>query len=119
TLSVILHPGAEKDTVFIFNGVGHELSGGVFQDIHLIFVEKPHPSRFQRHKGDLTIRVSLPWTDRLCKAPCRFSVTGVDEKKYSLEVDYLNSKMITGRAIFKGAGMPLLDGKRRGKMTIE
>ncbi|KAF6754412.1 hypothetical protein DFP72DRAFT_1170154 [Ephemerocybe angulata] len=119
TLNVVLPPGCQKDTVFCFTNVGHELPDGTFQDIHLIFVEKPHELKFIRAKADLSVLVRLPWTERLNSAPCRFSITGVDGKRYSLEIDYRASKMISGFATFQDAGMPLLNGKGRGKLTIE
>jgi hypothetical protein len=50
----------------------------------------------------------------------RFSITGVDGKKYSLEVDYQANKMVAGSAIFQGAGMPCGIGRgERGTLRIE
>lgn len=118
-LGAVLPPGVQNHTVLAFEDVGHEIARGIFQHINLIFVEKPHPLCFKRNEGNLSVLVSLPWTDRLYKSACSFSVTGVDGKKYSLEVDYPRSKMTSGRATFMGAGMPLLDRKKRGKLTIE
>ncbi|TEB34525.1 hypothetical protein FA13DRAFT_1729158 [Coprinellus micaceus] len=119
-LTVVVPPGCQTDTVFCFSNVGHQLEDGTFQDIHLIFVERPHPLRFRRSGADLSARVRLPWSDLLKESPMRFSITGVDGKKYSLEVDYQANKMVAGSAIFQGAGMPCGIGRgERGTLRIE
>ena len=120
TLTVVVPPGCQPDTVFCFSSVGHQLEDGTFQDIHLIFVERPHPMRFRWSGADLSTCVRLPWSNLLKEGPMRFSITNVDGKRYSLEVDYRANKMVAGSAIFRDAGMPCGAGhNERGMLRIE
>ena len=50
----------------------------------------------------------------------RFSITNVDGKRYSLEVDYQTNKVVAGSALFQDAGMPcgIVPGER-GTLRIE
>lgn len=119
TLDIAISPGCPKDTVYCFPGVGHQLGEDLFQEIHLIFVEKAHPLGFKRIGHDISTTLRLPWTESLEKEPRRFSITGIDGKKYAVEIDYVFSKMVVGSVTFYEAGMPRPDGKGRGKFTIE
>ncbi|KAJ3550528.1 hypothetical protein NMY22_g423 [Coprinellus aureogranulatus] len=119
SLTVDIPPGCQSQTIFCFSNVGHQIEDGTYQDIHLIFVERPHPLRFRRSGSDLVTHVRLPWSDRLNEEPMRFSITNVDGRRVSLEIDYRANKMVAGSAVFQEAGMPCLDGNRRGKLRIE
>jgi len=120
-MTVVIPPGCPSNTVFCFENVGHQLASGAFQDIYLIFTEAASDDGmgFERHGSNLSVRVRLPWTDRLNEGPCRFTITGIGGEKYSLEVDYCERRMVNGTAIFRGAGMPRCDGKGRGSLAIE
>ncbi|KAF6754411.1 hypothetical protein DFP72DRAFT_898985 [Ephemerocybe angulata] len=74
---------------------------------------------FETDGDDVILQVWLPWTERLNEMPCRFHITGVDGKHYSLEIDYQWTKMVHGTAKFRGAGMPRERGKGRGHLIIE
>ncbi|KAJ2922361.1 hypothetical protein H1R20_g14731, partial [Candolleomyces eurysporus] len=119
TLNVVVPPGCPKDTVYCFPDVGHQLSDDLFQEIHLIFVEKAHPLGFKRVGHDISTLLRLPWTESLEEGPRRFTVTGIDGKKYAVEIDYRFSKMVAGSVTFYKAGMPRPDGKGKGKFTID
>lgn len=77
------------------------------------------PAPFETDGDDVILQVWLPWTERLNEMPCRFHITGVDGKHYSLEIDYQWTKMVHGTAKFRGAGMPRERGKGRGHLIIE
>jgi hypothetical protein len=52
------------------------------------------------------------------EGPCWFSVTGIDRKKYTVEIDYRLSKMVDGSVTFYEAWMPMSDGRGRGKFIV-
>lgn len=52
------------------------------------------------------------------EGPRRFSVAGIDGKKYTEEIDYRLSKMVDGSVTFYEAGMPMSDGRGRGKFIV-
>lgn len=77
------------------------------------------PAHFETEGDNVILQVWLPWTERLNERPCRFHITGVDGKEYSLEIDYRWMKAINGTAKFRGAGMPRERGLGRGHLIIE
>lgn len=77
------------------------------------------PAHFILEGDNVTLQVVLPWTERLKERPCRFHITGVDGKAYSLEIDYQWTKMVQGSAKFRGAGLPRERGLGRGHLIIE
>ena len=76
----------------------------------------PH---FDVDGDDVTMYVYLQWMDMLNERPCRFHITGVDGKNYSLEVDYRLTGMTHGSAKFRGAGLPHSEYRGRGKLVVE
>jgi DnaJ-class molecular chaperone len=116
---VVIPPGCPEGTVYRFSNVGHELTEDVFQDIHLIFMEKVHPLLFKHIGPDISALLCLSWTQSLEEGPHQFSVTRIDGKKYTVEIDYRFSKMVDGSVTFYEAGMPMPDGRGRGKFIVK
>lgn len=77
------------------------------------------PAHFETDGDNVTLYVWLPWTELLNEQPCRFHITGVDGKSYSLEVDYRFTGMVHGSAKFRGAGLPHTRERGRGKLVVE
>lgn len=77
------------------------------------------PAHFETDGDDVTLYVLLPWMELLNERPCRFHITGVDGKSYSLEVDYRFTGMVHGSAKFRGAGLPHSRERGRGKLVVE
>ncbi|EAU83068.2 hypothetical protein CC1G_12376 [Coprinopsis cinerea okayama7 len=119
TLEMNIPPGCLSETLFSFQGAGHQLPGGEYQDINFIIRVQSHPLYERCGDGDLSTEVYLPWTDRLYEEACQFKLPGVDGDVHTIEVDYQLTKMTRGIVILRGHGMPRLNRPGRGNLIIE
>lgn len=112
-LEVDIPPGCRGGTRILCRGVGHEWKDGSRQDIVFIVEELNH-DHFSRVYDDLTLDVKIPCDDTLRHQGGEFTVEGLDRRKHRFRIDYPRDRMLKGKHIIRGAGMPI---RRRGQVV--
>lgn len=83
--------------------------------------EAPH-DRFIRLFDDLIMEVHLPCIDTLRKQGGKIPFLGIDGTSLVAQIDYPRDKLLKGRYIIKGAGMPIRERGRvvgKGNLVVQ
>ncbi|KAJ2926907.1 hypothetical protein H1R20_g10165, partial [Candolleomyces eurysporus] len=118
-LTITVPPNCPDGTVYLFDGAGHQLRNGHYQDMYFIVGEEQDDGIFHRDGNNLYAFVLVPWTSKLETQVCSFHVEGPDGTVYSIDVDYHTTKMTHGITKIRGKGLPIYKGQRRGDLIIE
>ncbi|KAF8910597.1 hypothetical protein CPB84DRAFT_1764094 [Gymnopilus junonius] len=116
-LEVHVPSGSRGGTEIILEGVGNERKDGTWQDISFTIKEMKH-DRFTRIHDDLFMDVRLPWVDSLNDREGKVYLQGLDQSDYLFTVNYHSTRLLSGKAVIHGAGMPYLDGTGRGRIIV-
>ncbi|TFK33224.1 hypothetical protein BDQ12DRAFT_445503 [Crucibulum laeve] len=114
-------PGCRAGTKILCRGVGHERKDGTRQDIAFIIEEAPH-DRFTRVGDDLIMDIRLPWIESLRSQGGRIPLDGLDGQKLFLFINYPRDRMVRGKHMIPGAGMPVRQNSvvvGRGNLIIQ
>lgn len=120
-IEIDIPPGCRPGTRILCRNVGHEWQPGVYQDIAFIIEETPH-DRFVRLFDDLIMDIRLPWVDSLRRQGGKVPFMGIDGRSLIIQIDYPRDKMMRGRSIVQGAGMPVRENGQvvgRGNLIIQ
>lgn len=120
-IEIVIPPGSRPGTRILCRNVGHEWKPRTFQDIAFVIEEAPH-DRFVRLFDDLIMEVRLPWVDSLRKQGGKVPFLGIDGTSLLAQIDYPRDKLLKGRSIIKGAGMPIRERGRvvgRGNIVVQ
>ncbi|PPQ95739.1 hypothetical protein CVT26_015865 [Gymnopilus dilepis] len=120
-IEIDIPPGCRAGTRILCRNVGHEWQKGVFQDIAFIIEELPH-DRFVRLFDDLIMVIRLPWVDTLRRQGGKVPFMGIDGRSLIIQIDYPRDKLLKGRSIVQGAGMPTRENGGvvgRGNLIIQ
>lgn len=112
-IEIDIPAGCKPGTRILCRNVGHEWRPGSFQDIAFIIEEVAH-DRFVRLFDDLVMEVRMPWNGCLKKQGGKVPFKGIDGKNLLVQVDYPKNKVMRGRSVVTGAGMPV---RERGKVV--
>lgn len=112
-LEVEIPPGCREGVRIFCRGVGHERKDGTRQAIAFIIEELGH-EHFSRTNDDLFLDVKIPWNDSLRRQAADFAVEGLDRQKHRFRIDYPKDRMLKGKSVIRGAGMPI---RSRGKVV--
>ncbi|KAJ3568717.1 hypothetical protein NP233_g5530 [Leucocoprinus birnbaumii] len=112
-LDVEIPPGCREGMRILCRGVGHERKNGTRQDIAFIVEELGH-DHFSRANDDLYLDAKIPWDDSLRHQAADFEVEGLDGQKYRFRIDYPKDRVLKGKTVIRGAGMPI---RSRGKVV--
>ncbi|KAF9451904.1 DnaJ-domain-containing protein [Macrolepiota fuliginosa MF-IS2] len=119
-LEVDIPPGCRGGTRILCRGVGHERKDKTRQDIVFIVEELNH-DHFSWVHDDLILEVKIPWDGSLRHQGGDFVVEGLDGKGHCFRVDYPWGRMLKGKSVIRGAGMPIRRGGRvvgRGSLIV-
>lgn len=83
------------------------------QDIAFIVEELNH-DHFSRVYDDLLLDVKIPWDDALRHQGGDFIVEGLDGKSHHFRIDYPRDRVLKGKYVIGGAGMPI---RRSGQVV--
>ncbi|KXN88621.1 Chaperone protein DnaJ 2 [Leucoagaricus sp. SymC.cos] len=120
-LDVDIPPGCREGMRILCRGVGHERKDGSRQDIAFIIEEIGH-DHFSRAYDDLLLDVKIPWDDSLRHQVADFVIDGLDGQNHSFRVDYPRDRMLKGKSVIRGAGMPIRSGGKvigRGNLFVQ
>lgn len=125
-LEVDVPPGCRPGSKILCRGVGHEYKDAADgetvkrQDVIFVIEEAAH-ERFTRVMDDLLMDVRLPWLDSLETELGEVCFNGVDGEEITVQIDFPKDRMMKGRTVIVGAGMPIRESGAvvgRGDMVV-
>ncbi len=113
SINVTIPKGVQNNSIYIMEGYGDAIKGGVNGNLHIKIVELPHDT-FTRINNDLKITLDVPYSTMVLGG--KIDVNTIDETKIRVNIPPHSNVGATLR--ISGKGMSIYESDGRGDMLI-